>query len=495
MKRFSLLIVAIISVASVSVAQNVDDALRYSQIFYGGTARFMSMGGAFTALGGDLSSLSQNPAGLGVFRSSEISVSPQLFNIKSTSEFNGISSDYLYDFNLGQAGIVGNIIKRNDQSGLITLNFGYSFNRTNNFNQSIIVNGKSNNSSMADYWVDQANGYYKDELAENAADALLAYNTWIIDTLPGYDFNYGTVFSFFGSNPPSVYGQTIRRIISYEGGTAEHALSIGGNYSNKIFFGATIGISTLNYLSHYEHLETTDAALPSKFTNFNYTFHYENTGTGYSLKIGTIIKPSDAIRIGLSFHSPTLYRINEIYFDDITSKFSDGSKYEDKNNTMRYSYALTTPFRALAGIAWQIKKFGLLSADYEYVDYSSARFSATNDNYDYSKKNLDIKSILKPASNIRLGGELRLDKFYLRGGYGYYGKTFKPGDINENQDYRSISGGLGFREQNISIDFGFTNLKNSQNYLLYSSSAGSPLANLSINKNIYSVTFGYKFGY
>ena len=66
--------------------------------------------------------------------------------------------------------------------------------------------------------------------------------------------------------------------------TAEHALSIGGNYSNKIFFGATIGISTLNYLSHYEHLESTDAALPSKFTNFDYTFHYENTGTGYSLK-------------------------------------------------------------------------------------------------------------------------------------------------------------------------------------------------------------------
>lgn len=348
---------------------------------------------------------------------------------------------------------------------------------------------------MADYWVDQANGYYKDELKDNAADALLAYNTWIIDTLPGYDFNYGTVYSYFGSNPPSVYGQTIRRIISYEGGTAEHALSIGGNYSNKIFFGATIGISTLNYLSHYEHLETTDAALPSKFTNFNYTFHYENTGTGYSLKIGTIIKPSDAIRIGLSFHSPTFYRINENYFDDITSKFSDGSKYQDKNNTMRYSYALTTPFRALAGIAWQIKKFGLLSADYEFVDYSTARFSETGDNYDYSVKNMSIKNTLKSANNIRLGGELRLDKLYLRGGYGYYGKAFKPGDINENQDYTSISFGAGFREQNIFIDFGFTNLKNSQNYLLYSSSAGSPLSDLSINKNIYSVTFGYKFGY
>ena len=74
------------------IAQNVDDALRYSQIFYGGTARFMSMGGAFTALGGDISSLSQNPAGLGVFRSSELTITPQLFHIKTNAGFNGTSS-------------------------------------------------------------------------------------------------------------------------------------------------------------------------------------------------------------------------------------------------------------------------------------------------------------------------------------------------------------------------------------------------------------------
>jgi len=100
MKRTSLILAAAFLTFTGAIAQNVDDALRYSQIFYTGTARFMSMSGAFTALGGDLSTLSQNPAGIGVFRSSELSLSPQLFHSKTSASFNGTTDDYLYNFNL-----------------------------------------------------------------------------------------------------------------------------------------------------------------------------------------------------------------------------------------------------------------------------------------------------------------------------------------------------------------------------------------------------------
>ncbi|MCX6325213.1 MAG: hypothetical protein NT144_00980 [Bacteroidia bacterium] len=497
MKKISLIIFAVVFVFNGIIAQNVDDALRYSQVFYGGTARFMSMGGAFTALGADLSSLSQNPAGLGVFRSSEMTITPQLFHINTAAGFNGITSDYLYNFNLNQAGIVSNIISNNTETGLITLNFGYSFNKTNNLNQSIRIQGTGTTSSMADSWVKDANGWYKDELRDNAYFAYLANNTWLIDTLSGSNFNYGTVFSNYGDNPPSVYGQTIRRLVSYEGFTGEHAISIGGNYSNKIFFGATLGISKLKFTSHYEHLESTDLALASKFENFTYTDHFENTGTGYSLKIGAIIKPIETLRIGLAFHSPTFYKIDEYVYDNITSKFSDGSKYESTNDPVRYNYALTTPFRALAGVAVQIKKFALLSADYEFVDYSIAKFSETGDDYDYSEKNLNIKNSLKSAGNIRLGGEFRFNKLYLRTGYGYYGKAFQPGEDNANMDYSSISFGAGFREQNVSIDFAYTNYKYSQVNVLYplDSSFDPSIVNLSTVKNLFTVTLGYKFGY
>lgn len=496
MKRISLVVLAILSLFCGLFAQNVDDALRYSQVFYGGTARFMSMGGAFTALGGDISSLSQNPAGIGVFRSSELTITPQLFQIKSTAGLNGTASkDNLYNFNLNQAGIVSSIISNNKETGLITLNVGYSFNKTNNLNQSVIIKGPGS-SSMADYWAEISKGYSKGELANNVPDASLANRTWVIDTLSGHNTDYGTVYSNYGDNPPSVYGQTIQRLISNEGFTGEHAFSIGGNYSNKIFFGATFGISTLNYTSDYEQLESTTVDLPSKFENFTYTEHYQDLGTGYSLKLGAIFKPIDILRIGLAFHSPTYYRINEYFYESMTSNFTDGGHYEVLGDAMRYSYALTTPFRALAGVALQIRKIALLSVDYEFVDYSTARFSDTGDGYDYSQTNMNIKNSLKSTSNVRIGGEVRLNDLYLRAGYGYYGKALQPGDDNANLDYRSISCGIGFRAQKVSIDFAYTNYKYSQSYILYPSDGTFDAAAASINtmKNMFTVTLAYKFG-
>jgi hypothetical protein len=149
MKRIILVTAIIFSVTSGLFSQTVLDALRYSQLFYQGTARFNSMGGAFTALGGDISSLTQNPGGLGVFRSSEFTITPQLFHINTAASFGGINSDYLYNFNLGQVGLVANFIKNDTETGLVTLNLGYSFNKTNNLYQTILVEGKGT-SSMAD---------------------------------------------------------------------------------------------------------------------------------------------------------------------------------------------------------------------------------------------------------------------------------------------------------------------------------------------------------
>jgi hypothetical protein len=497
MKRICLIISSILFVTSLAYAQNVDDALRYSQIFYGGTARFMSMGGAFTALGGDISSLSQNPAGLGVFRSSEITLTPQLMYIKTSSSFNGLTEDYLYNFNLNQAGIVSNVISNNNSSGLITFNFGYSFNKTNNLNQSILIQGKNNGSSMADYWAGISRGYYKNELGNNVPDAAIAFDAWVIDTLSGSNTQYGTVYSDYGDNPPSRYGENVRRVLSRDGFTGEHAISFGGNYSNKIFFGGTFGISQLKYTSYLQHVESTDLALSSRFKDFSYIEYYENSGTGYNFKLGAIYKPVEAVRIGIAFHSPTWYHIDEYLYDNIVSNFTDGGHYEFSNNPTRFQYGLTTPFRFLTGIAFQIKKVALLSADYEYADYSASSFHQTGDGYNYSEKNLNIKNSLKAVNNFRAGGEYRLNNIYFRAGYGYYGKAFKPGEDNENLDYSSFSLGTGFRERNISIDFGFTHYTYSQKYYLYplDNTFDPALANLNTTQSMFTLTMGYRFGY
>ncbi|HEX2975945.1 MAG TPA: outer membrane protein transport protein [Bacteroidales bacterium] len=490
----SLVIMALLSLFAAVSAQNVDDALRYSQVFYGGTARFMSMGSAFTALGGDMSSLSQNPAGIGVFRSSEFSVSPQLFRINTKANFYGLSKDSKYNFNLNQIGVVSNLIS--NESGLISLNFGYSFNKTNNLNQSVRIQGNNTNSSMADYWANSNEGISYHDLGGAAG---IAYDAWVIDTITGTGGrSYGTVFSNYGDNPPSVYGQNVRRLISNEGYTGEHALSIGGNYENKIFFGLTFGIHKINYTSHYEHLESTSQTLPSEFKNFTYTDHFENTGTGYSVKLGAIVKPTDALRIGFAFHSPTWYKINEYYYEDLSSNFTyQNGHYEYSNDPARYQYGLATPFRAMIGAAIQIKKIGLISADYEFADYSTARFYETGDNYDYTDKNNEIKNTLKATNNFRIGGELRLNQLYLRTGYGYYGKAFASGEDNENLDYSSVSFGIGFREKQVSLDLGFTSYMYDQKYFLYplDNSYDPALARLNVAKNMFTLTLGYKFGY
>jgi hypothetical protein len=494
MKKVYFVILTILCLSATVNAQTVDEALRYSRLFYGGTARFMSMGGAFTALGGDLSTLSQNPAGIGVYRSSEITLTPQLFHIRTDSRFRGTNSDYLYNFNLSQAGFVTNLVT--DENNL-TLNWGYSFNKTANLNQTALIQGISNNSSMADFWANSntTNKVFYEDLVDAAG---IAYDTWIIDTLRNSQGkSYGTVFDNYG-DASSVYGQRIRRLISNEGYMAEHAISFGGNYANRIFFGATVGINRLRYTNHFEHLESTEAILPSEFADFTFIEHFENRGTGINLKIGAIFRPVDALRIGVAFHSPTWYRITETADQSIASSFTHGGKYSAALEPLRYEYALMTPFRALAGAAVQIGKMGLLSADYEYVDYSMARFSETGDDYNYNEKNNAIRQTLKAAHNVRLGGELRLSKVYFRGGYGFYGSTFAAGDDNDDMTYNSLSFGLGFREQRVSVDLGFTSLMNDQDYVLYPLPIDynpKAVAGLDITRNMFTLTLGYKFGF
>lgn len=501
MKKSALLILVLAAALNAAYAQNFDDALRYSQIFYNGTARFNSMGGAFTALGGDVSSLNQNPAGLGVFRSSEMSLSPQLFNFRSKTNFNNsLNDDYLYNFNLGQGGVILNLINNQATSGLITLNFGYSYSRTNNFEETIEIGGASKGSSLLDYWAEKAKGIVDTALVGdlNAADAYLGWYTWLLDPVPGTnDTVYGTAYTNYGRYTAD-YGKYMTRTITNSGNTGEHSFSLAANYSNKLFIGAALRITRVEYESNYEHSEKSDSVLASGFRSFNYSYYYRNWGTGYSLKLGVIFKPVEPLRIGLSFQSPTLFRISEYLNDNIVSHVEGRENTTKENDASWFKYSLTTPFRATLGVAYQVRKLGVISAEYEFVDYGMAKFSTIgNDDYDYTKKNQDIKYSLKSTSNIRVGAEARLNRLYLRGGYGYYGRAFKTGDINDNLFYNSYSGGLGFRDQNISVDFGFTRISNSEKFTLYNTdnpADDTPISNNDYNRNIFTVTFGYKFG-
>ena len=482
---------SLITVAAVS--QNIDDALRYSQVFYSGTARFNSMGGAFTALGADMSTLSQNPAGIGMYRSSEFSITPRLDFVKSNTNFRDISDDYLNKFNFSQVGYVSNVFRNMSEDKPFLFNVGISFNRTNSFNQNVLVSGINNSSSIADSWAWYSNGTdYRDLTGPEG----IAFDAWVIDTITGSGGRYyETVYSNYGDDWPS-YGQKMKRTIIYDGYIGEYAFSFGGNYLDKFYFGATLGINTLHFSSYSEHIETMDKQLPSQFKNLNYVEYYENEGSGFTFKFGAIVKPIEILRIGVALHTPTYYRIDEYFKENISAKFTDGSE-SASNEPMRFNYALRTPLRLLTGVAVQIQKFAVLSADYEYLNYGTALFSQTGDGYNYSSKNTDIKNALKTAGNFRVGGEYRYNNLYLRSGYGYYGKPFKANERNADLNYRTISGGIGFRARNLSFDFGYVNYKSTQYNFLYQLDPVDFITpagyNLETTKNTFTFTLGCRF--
>jgi hypothetical protein len=494
MKRSILILTIVLTMLTWARSQTIDDALRYSQIFYNGSARFNAMGGAFTSLGAELSSINMNPAGLGMFRTFEMSFSPQLqYHNTSTSFSNTLSKDYSYNFGLSNAGLVWPIISSGKSNGLTNLNFAYSYSNTNIFYENTTIEGINEESSMADYWANYGtNGeiYYKDL----TGGAGIAFDAWIIDTITGTGGKaYGTIFSAYGE-ADYTYGQTQRRTISNYGYTGDHSLSIGGNISDKFFFGTTFSISGLRYTGHYEHLEADYDNVIEDFKNFTYIDHFDASGTGYTIKLGAVFKPVQVLRIGVAVHSPAIYRMDEYFQDNISSHFDvndDVPPFE--NDPLRYSYTLTTPWRFLTGASWQLGKFGIISADYEYVDYSAATFSRASDNYNYSAENESVRTLLKSTNNLRFGAEFRISSFYLRGGYGYYGPAFREGEVNEDLSYNTYSGGVGFRQQSFYIDFAYTNQTSSRKYFMYYDPPYLEPATIHSVKNLFTTTFGFRF--
>lgn len=495
MKTRILLIPAIILLSQALYGQNLDDALRYSQSFYQGTARFTGMGGAFTALGGDLSAIPLNPASGSLIRSFELAVTPQLTYNNIDATFTGRASDFVTSTALAQIGFVTSA-QLGSGAGLRSVSFAYSYNKTNDFNARALIEGTSESSSIADYWASKANGYSTGELAGNTADGFMAYDTWLIDTLSGSYDQYASVFSAYGESD-YVYGQATKRVIDNKGYSAEHTLAFSANIGDKLYLGASIGITSFSYTGHYQHSETDEAGTIFDFVNLTYIDHFEADGDGLNVKIGAILRPIEALKLGLSFSSPTVYNVNEYYYANLTAHYDGdlggtGTTYEANRDGAYYSYKLKTPARINTGIALQLGTSAILSADYEFIDYSNATMSKGADGYEFNAENEDIKAELKNAQNLRLGAEYRLGALYMRGGYRHYGSAFRKGSLNEDRDYSGYSVGLGYRQKSFYLDFAYSALMTSEQYMMYPDSYLDPVT-MESDRKTFTATLGLKF--
>ncbi|MEA3446625.1 MAG: hypothetical protein U9R19_18060, partial [Bacteroidota bacterium] len=241
MKKISIILVSIL-ISGFLFAQNEVDALRYSQTFTKGTARFTSMGGAFGALGGTFSAISINPAGIGVYRKSEFSLTPGFsYNVSNSKLGDNSFEDFGYDFNFNNIGIVGTF-NTGAKSGWISTNIGFGYNRLNTFDMNVGIKRNESPNSIVDQWVNDANNGWASTGSSLAGKADLIYQKTATDPW---------MSDFEGSD----YGQRQSISITSSGSLGEYIFSGGANYNNMVYLGGSFSINTVNYKEKKIHKE------------------------------------------------------------------------------------------------------------------------------------------------------------------------------------------------------------------------------------------------
>lgn len=479
--RIILLGIGMLS-SMLSIAQNDIDAMRYSQLTFGGTARFASMAGSMGALGGDISTLSYNPAGIAIFRKTELSITPSIFSQTSTSTYNeNTEFDRKLNFNIGNIGIVASIplSSKNNTSGWESINFGFGYNRTNSFQNRIDIKAYNKTSSMLDNFKTDADGHLPNDFDQFSTG--LAWQTWLINPIANDTNYYNHVIPH--------YGELQHKSVETKGGMGETVLSFGGNYKNKVFLGATVGFVHERYIEESVYEETDEKDSIAGFKSFKYIQNLTTKGSGYNLKVGIIVKPTDWLRVGAAIHTPSLINLKDSYSSSMHSELDNGISYDTVSPKGSFDYSLTTPFKAIGSIGFIISKYALLNVDYEYIDYTYAQLYSTPNVF--GDVNSMIRSKYTSTGNLRVGGEVRLDPISLRIGYARYGSPFNGGE-NKNANRSSYTGGLGFRENNYFIDFAYVFTKYTEYNYLYDS-ANLPHVKNDYKNSSFMLTFGVRF--
>ena len=462
-----------------SNAQTEIDALRYSQADIVGTARFSAMAGAYGALGGDFTTLSYNPAGIGFYQFSELTFTPSIGNVVATTYFGGRKNeDEKFHSNFSNFGYVVSSPKSSKEWKRINLAFGY--NRTANYKKRAYISGENNSTSMIDNFVSNAQGNTIDNL--NSFTELLAWNTYLFDPLDTIDNGN------YISNLNSSLRKKQEKAINSSGSLGEYVLSVGTSYEDIIYFGATIGMPSIDYYekSNYTESEFNDTA--AHLQSFEYDEELTTTGKGFNLKIGVITRINNWIKVGGALHSPTVYDMEDTYSNAITVVWNDtlGTKY-DSSPFGYFNYELKTPWKAIGSVAINIKKQGLISADIEIVDYASTKFNS--DSYKFSDENEVINSLYTKATNIRFGGEMKYKPFRIRAGYALYGSPYK---VNSEFSNKSFSFGLGVDKGSFIADFAYVVSEGSDEHFMYSSYLVDATT-ITSTKHNFLVTIGLRY--
>jgi Outer membrane protein transport protein (OMPP1/FadL/TodX) len=424
-----------------------------------GTARSAGAGGAFSSVGADIGSLELNPAGLGLFRSSDICVTPGLRIATDQALYNGNSlgaNHTILQFAQGGAVFTKNYATRTDAMGgsnpfaLRSLTFGINYQTEASFDRNQSFNSLNNSRSLIDKYAQISNLYGTDQ--------------WSIESY---------IFSLAGmqaKNALGTYSSNVKApvqqngTLSSRGAINKVSLGLGGNIGDKLFFGFSIGIPIMNYAVGTQMSET-NAALHDSITHFqNYqlTSNVSESGLGVTGKLGLIYKPVPWARFGVSYSLPTWYFLKENQDADLVYNFDTIPTTEiGPGSTNPLSYQLRTPMKGTVGASFYLKEHGFISVDYEFQNLGSTHYHFSDASYSSLETSINsyMKSMYGFSHTVRVGLEGSIKKLRLRAGYSYTSSPFKNNNnfaaVGYNGSVHTASLGIGGRFKRFYLDLAY----------------------------------------
>lgn len=529
MKTRNILIMAVSVVGLPLSAQDIYKMEMFSGEDLNGTARFVGMGGAMSALGADLSTMGTNPAGIGMYRTSDVALSGSALIQPNAENFCDRGKTRA---SFDQAGFV--YVSKLYDSDLKFVNFGFNYHKRRNLKNFIGVDNFSTD-GLSQSWqmldLTYLNNGFLD--LENNNDrqlttplTLLGYDTQMLEMVR--DEN-GNVTGYI-----PVYANSYNYKRVQWGGVHQYDFNLSFNWKDRLYAGVTFGVYDVDIHTSTDYSEMLVNESDPNGTYDYYTLYDEAlTGSGFDFKLGLIYRPIEdsPLRVGLAVHTPTIFNLKSAQYTYMSAPFAplddDGNvtdytkKTEKGMDPGENNYYIRTPWKFNISLATTVGRFLALDAEYEFKDYGSAKVKYDYDGY--SRETDDALSaeanhFLKPVSIFRVGAELRaFSRTYFRVGYNYESSPFdKDAYLNlftnsssyyysMNTDYVNLSAinrytcGVGYRGKHLYADIAYQyQHQTGEVYAFHLPETNSELNRLSaasvdLDRHQLLFTLGYKF--
>ncbi len=492
MKAFSkyILLGTLMGATAVAHAQDSYDAQTMANSDLNGTARFVAMGGALGALGGDISVMSTNPAGTAMYRKSDAAVSvSELFNGKGAMSHDGTR------FSLDQGGILIAFDMDNPTNeGLQFVNFGINYQKKRNFLSNQLTDVKNLNDTFSQTFqiADLCNLSYNNNYWGSLTDMSASkegVHTGILDETGEY--GYAGIPAHDAYYEKATYGAN-----------SQADINLSFNFNDQFFFGASIGVYDIKYDRESFYQEGGVDGNVYDFTNW-----YRTEGDGFDVKLGFICRPIEdsPFRFGFSVHTPIWYRMTDsngasLYLND---------EFVTSCANSEYDYNFRTPWKFGINVGHTIGQNFAIGAEYEYQDLSTCHYSGIdgNDVSYFRNTNAITKQTLKGQHTVKVGAEFKpIEALSLRLGYNFVSSPFKKDafrtigydGIYTETDYTNwgptnrFTAGLGYRYKGGYFDIAYQYQMQKGDFYAFDDVNLAP-TKISNNRSQIMATLGFRF--